>query len=186
MTITIIVLLSTILYYHNIYPRYQIDDWYSIINEEKAKLIADSFLNNNSLTQFQIINVTDKYRGRVVDSQVNLYDQHNNSRGWVLVKGDTAEISSININEIEIRGSNYIKITPNLWQKISASNKSSYCNCILNTIQPLSEDEKKILVEDQKFEIAFENKTTIIGVVSIDEINNIININKFINISCIE
>lgn len=183
MTITIIILLSTILYYHNNYPRYRIDDWYSIINEEKAKLIADSFLNNNSLTQFQIINVTDKYRGRVVDFQVNLYDQHNNSRGWVLVKGDTAEISSININEIEIHGSNYIKITPILWQKISESNKSSNCNCILSFKLPLSENEKNSLVNNSKLNISFENNTTIKGDIPILEINNLININDLENIS---
>ncbi len=183
LTAIIILLLSLVLIYYTIHSRYQIDDWYSIINDEKAKKITNSFLNNSSLTKYHVNGITHKYRERVVDFQTNIYDQNNNSIGWVLVTGDNAEIAAININNIEIHGSNYIKISPILWQKISESNKSSYCNCVLNFKLQLSENEKKVLVQNQKFNITFENKTSIKGVVPIVEINNIININNLENIN---
>lgn len=123
---------------------YPIEHW-SSISDESAKRITNSFLNNNSLTQFHVNNVTDKYRerDRTTNSQVNLYDQSNNPIGWVLISGYNAKIKAININGIEIYDHNfslsfydpiydpihvYSKITPKLWKKLSKSNNSSYCN----------------------------------------------------------
>jgi len=175
--IIIIVILSGVVFYYANYSSYEIDDWYSVISAEQAKNITNSFLKDNSLTKYHINNVTDKFRERIVDSQINIFDQENNSIGWVIVSGGTGKISNININEIEIDGSDYIKISPNLWQMISVSNKSSYCKCVLNLLQPFSENDKK-LIQKQEFEIHFENNTALKGVFPINKINNIINNGK--------
>lgn len=184
--IIIVILSAAVFYYRNYYNVYQIDDWYTVIDDEGAKKITNSFLNNSSLTKYHVDSVTYKYRGRIEDSQVNLYDKYNNSIGWVLIHGNNAKIASININGIEIDGKNYSKITPGLWKKISTLDTSSYCRCILNLLQQFSEQDKNLLIKNQKFEIEFENSTAIIGVFPINKINNIINNDKIKNIDYVE
>ncbi|MBU4223407.1 MAG: hypothetical protein KKA10_17600 [Euryarchaeota archaeon] len=184
--IIIIVIISTAAFFYQKSTKYPITDFWWSINDQKAKNIANTFLNNSSLTQYHVNNVTDKYRGNAIDSQVNIYNQYNNSIGWVLINGQNEQITAISINEIEIQGANYSKISTKLWKKISVSNKSSYCRCILNLMQPFSEEEKNLLAKNQKFEIHFENNTALIGVFPINKINNIINNGKIKSIDYAE
>jgi len=183
--IIIIVILSTAAFFYQKSAEYPITDFWWSITDQEAKNIANSFLNNSSLTQYHVNNVTDKYRGNAIDSQVNIYDQYNNSIGWVLLNGQNKQITAISINEIEIHGANYSKISTKLWKKIGVLNKSSYCNCILNLVQPLSENDKK-LIQKQEFEIHFENNTALIGVFPINKINNIVDNDKIKIIDYVE
>jgi hypothetical protein len=200
--IIIIVLSAVVYYYRYYYHRYQIDD-FSSISDEGAKNITRSFLNNSSLTQYHANNVTEEYRKerRATDSRVNLYDQSNNPTGWVLISGNNAKIEAININWIELYNRNfslsfyiqnydpthvYSKITSRLWKKISTSNNSSYCHCVLNLMQPFSEEETNLLAKNQNFEIEFQNSTAILGIFPINKINDIINNDKIKSIDYVE
>lgn len=176
-TIIILFLIVFSIYYKS-HSSFQIDDWSSVVSEEQVKNITNSFLRDNSLTKYHINNVTDKYRGKTVDSQINIFDHENNSIGWIIISGGTGKISNININEIEINGSDYTKISPSLWQMISVSNKSSYCKCVLNLITPFSETEVESLVYNKNFEIYNINNSSIIGNFPLIELNNVIRIDK--------
>lgn len=185
--IIIIVILFGIVFYYINNHEYRIDPIRSI-PDENAKNIANSFLNNSSLTQYHVNNVTEKYRKtyRVIDSQVNIYDQYNNSIGWVLIDGENEQITTLGINGIEIDGKNHLKIAPKLWHMISESDRSYYCHCILNLEPSFSEEDKGLLIKDQEFEIEFENNTALAGVFPINKINDIINNEKIKNIDYVE
>lgn len=176
-TIIILLLIVFSIYYKS-HSNFQIDDWSSVVSEEQVKNITNSFLRDNSLTKYHINNVTDKYRGKIVDSQINIFDHENNSIGWIIISGGTGKISNININEIEINGSDYVKISPSLWKMLSISNKFSYCKCVLFLITPFSETEVESLAHNQNFEIYNINNSSIIGNFPLIELNNVIRIDK--------
>ncbi len=202
--IIIIVILSIFIYYYQNLSFPFPNDKYSLINEEGAEKITNSFLNNSSLIQYHINNVTIKYGKKVIDFQVNLYNQSNKPVGWVFISGGTARVAAININGIEIQNyasyetgtrdnksyvmgtysNNHLKITPSLWQKISELNSSSYCHCILNLEPSFSKEDKSLLIKDQEFE--FENSTALTGVFPINKINDIINNEKIKSIDYVK
>lgn len=195
----------SIYYYQNLRFPFP-NDKYSLINDEGAEEITNSFLNNSSLIQYHINNATIKYGKNVIDFQVNLYNQSNKLVGWIFISGGTTKITAININGIEIQNyavyetrtrdnrsyvigtytSNHLKISPSLWGKISELTNFSYCHCILNLEPSFSEKDKNLLIKNQNFEIEFQNSTAIIGIFPINKINDIINNGKIKNIDFVK